>query len=351
MPEVKPTDHYLGPLKEDLEELLARFKQTDSVRYEHFSAIWRDMNFSSVNYGFLRAYEKRHFSRSALTTAYAYLLPPYNFQIRVGGLYLLYGLYNSQLASPPEKICVALKDWDDIQKFIQNAWDGQHLDVIYIYWKLMSSKAFLYSAMPVPLNFEKKRPIPKHQEQELPTERPERAKTLLFSDTTREMKQIQDRYEKMKAALSLTATVNATRRDLVKRIQDYALASEQQEPSRNASKDCADSAEVSDREESSKRALLLASIKSKSYGLVTQASKSRRHRQVECGSISPSPDPYATHYANGKKRHISLKVRTCRALGEEPKDEDDPKQHWLLSVAEHDRSCWKRRSRNRFKWD
>ncbi|KAG5276779.1 hypothetical protein AALO_G00109640 [Alosa alosa] len=353
MPEVKNNDHYLAPLKEDFEELLARFKQTESVRYEHFSAIWGDMNFSSINYGLPRAFDKRHFSRSALTAAYDYLLPPYNFQIRVGGLYLLYGLYNTQLAWPREKICVALKDWGDIQKFIQNAWEGQHLDVIYIYWKLMSSKAFLYSAMPVPLTFQKRCPISKQQEQELPTERPERVKTLFLSNTTREMKHIQDRYEKMKEALSLTSTVNATQRDVVKRIQDYAQSLEQGELSRNASKDCDDSAEVSEREESSKRALLLASIKSKSYGLLTQASKSRRHRQVECGATSPSPDPYAEFYANGKRRHLSLKRRTCRALGESPtKTEDDPKKHWLLSVAENDRGCWKRRSkRSRFKWN
>ena len=28
--------------------------------------------------------------------ALKYVLPPYNFQVRVGGLYLLYGLFNQQ---------------------------------------------------------------------------------------------------------------------------------------------------------------------------------------------------------------------------------------------------------------
>jgi snRNA-activating protein complex subunit 1 len=47
---------------------------------------------------------KRLFSREVLATAYTYFLPPYTFQIRVGALYLLYGLYHCQLSTPKEKV-------------------------------------------------------------------------------------------------------------------------------------------------------------------------------------------------------------------------------------------------------
>ncbi|XP_012680184.1 snRNA-activating protein complex subunit 1a [Clupea harengus] len=349
MPEVKSTDHYLPPLREDFEGLLGRFQLTESVRYEHFAPIWREMNLSSIHYGIPQSNEKRLFTKQALSSAYPYLLPPYNFQIRVGGLYLLYGLYSSQLAWPREKIWVALKDWDNIQEFIQNAWEGQHLDVVYVYWRLQSGKAFLYSAMPVPLLFEKRRPVPKPQGQELPTERPERVKTFVSLDTNKEMRHIQERYEKMKVTLSLTSTVSATQRDVVKLMQNCAQEYERQQDSKNASKDCADYAVFSEREESSKRAQLLESIKSKSYGLLTEASKSRRHRQVEGEVTSSVPDPYAEYYASGKKRTISLKARTCRALGEEGKR--DPTHHWLLSAAENDKAALKRKTqKGRFKW-
>lgn len=44
--------------------------------------------------------EKRAFSRAALDVAAVYFLPPFSFQIRAGGLYLLHGLYHCQTASP-----------------------------------------------------------------------------------------------------------------------------------------------------------------------------------------------------------------------------------------------------------
>lgn len=50
-----------------------------------------------------------------------------------------------------------------------------------------------------------------------------------------ELKNIQERYEKMKVALSLTSTVSATRRDIVKLMLDHAQGSEQGQLSKNVS--------------------------------------------------------------------------------------------------------------------
>lgn len=35
-------------VKLDCEELLSRFQKTESVRFESFSTIWREMNFSQI---------------------------------------------------------------------------------------------------------------------------------------------------------------------------------------------------------------------------------------------------------------------------------------------------------------
>ncbi|XP_061632191.1 snRNA-activating protein complex subunit 1b isoform X5 [Phyllopteryx taeniolatus] len=86
-------------VRSDCEELLARFQQTDSVRFENFSRIWREMKFGQIFYG-TAGREKRAFSRLVLDVAFVYFLPPFSFQIRVGGLYLIYGLYRCQTASP-----------------------------------------------------------------------------------------------------------------------------------------------------------------------------------------------------------------------------------------------------------
>lgn len=52
----------------------------------------------------MRNLEKNTFTKEALALAWRYFLPPYAFQIRVGALYLLYGLYNTQLCQPKQKV-------------------------------------------------------------------------------------------------------------------------------------------------------------------------------------------------------------------------------------------------------
>lgn len=52
-------------------------------------------------------HKKRVFSRLILDAAYCFFLPPFSFQIRVGGLYLLYSLYHSQTARPAEQVRAA----------------------------------------------------------------------------------------------------------------------------------------------------------------------------------------------------------------------------------------------------
>ena len=75
----------------------------------------------------MRNLEKNTFTKEALTLAWRYFLPPYTFQIRVGALYLLYGLYNTQLC---------LKDWDEILKFQQDLINVQHFEAACIFRKL-----------------------------------------------------------------------------------------------------------------------------------------------------------------------------------------------------------------------
>lgn len=56
--------------------------------------------FSVCCSGRMRALERNKITKKTLELAQQYFLPPYAFQIRVGALYLLYGLYNTQLCQP-----------------------------------------------------------------------------------------------------------------------------------------------------------------------------------------------------------------------------------------------------------
>ncbi|KAM4542445.1 snRNA-activating protein complex subunit 1b [Odontesthes bonariensis] len=302
-------------VKSDSEELLNRFQQTQSVRFEVFSSIWREMKFSQIFYGTTN-HEKRVFSRLVLDTASCYFLPPFSFQIRVGGLYLLYSLYQCQTASPSEQIRLALRDWEDVMKFKKDAVDAQHFDAVYILQQLIFCKAFHFTAMPTLLVYKKKRKVEKSVLCEEFIERAYRPQELVNVEVLEEMSNINEMYEKMKTSVmsQMTAqgdsSVNLIRKDLVSQLRSTVLDFYKWQQRKDRVDEDEDSNEgTSSQQECSKRAELLASIKSKAFGEASEASKSRRHRQVEIDSAVVGAEPASV---SGRTRISipSLRTRT-----------------------------------------
>ncbi|XP_073339783.1 snRNA-activating protein complex subunit 1b [Pagrus major] len=304
-------------VKSDCEELLRRFQTTESVRFEIFSKIWREMKFSEIFYGTVGR-QKRAFSQLTLDTASRFLLPPFSFQIRVGGLYLLYSLYKCQTASPPEQIRLALKDWEDMQKFEKDAVDAQHLDAVYILRQLMFQKAFHFAAMPTMLSFRKKKKLEKSPLCEEFMERASRPQELINIELLDELSNIHGLYDKLKTSVSSTSvhnsSMNLIHKDLVPQLRSSVVDFykwQQRKSSQDGTNEDEESGEgTSTQQECSKRADRLAFIKSKAYGQATEACKSRRHRQVELDFTSKEAGPsHSSGYIRINKP--SLKTRTC----------------------------------------
>ncbi|KAG3261329.1 small nuclear RNA activating complex polypeptide 1 [Ictidomys tridecemlineatus] len=189
-------------LQTDCEALLSRFQETDSVRFEDFTELWRNMKFGTIFCGKMRNLEKNTFTKEALALAWRYFLPPYTFQIRVGALYLLYGLYNTQLCQPKQKIRVALKDWDEVLKFQQDLINAQHFDAAYIFRKLRLDKAFHFTAMPKLLSYRMKKKIQRAEVTEEFKDPDDRVMKLITSDVLEEMLNVHDHYQNMKHIIS-----------------------------------------------------------------------------------------------------------------------------------------------------
>ncbi|XP_062850990.1 snRNA-activating protein complex subunit 1b [Trichomycterus rosablanca] len=344
-------EYYKDKLKTDCEEILRRFQATASVRFEEFSAIWREMKFSHVFYGLLELNATRNFTRLALSTAYPYLLPPYSFQIRVGGLYLLYGLYNAQLITPKEKIRLALKDWDDLMRFKRDAIDAQHYDVGYILKKLQSDKAFCFTAMPKPLCFTVKKKRIERREPlcESFVDRPSRPQELISSDMLEELANVHEHYEGLKKAVSVQpdqSDLNLIKQNLEPRLRNSVLTFYNWQQNQT-NQDDGDAGEgTSSQDESSRRAQLLASIKSRSYGQAVEASKSRRHRQIELTSAATEP----TQRTSTCKRPLSLKehTETCLMTDDLNKELLSSTKLWRLTNTENENT--EEKKKRRFNW-
>ncbi|KAL7889248.1 hypothetical protein AOLI_G00015060, partial [Acnodon oligacanthus] len=351
-------ERYRRAVRTDCERLLGAFQATDSVRYEEFSAIWRRMNFSSVFHGRMELSETRAFTRSALSVASPYLFPPYTFQIRVGGLYVLYGLYNTQLTIPKEKIRLALKDWNDLVRFQQDAVNAQHYDVVYILRKLLSEKAFYFTAMPNILFFNLKgRRGEKCQKlRDTFIDRPTRPQELISTDMVEELANVHEHYEKLKQAVSSqpdTPDLSLIKQNLVPRLHSavFTYCSWQQsqaEFDRQGVGSDAGAGEGTSCQESCQRAQLLQSIKSRCYGEAAEACRSRRHRQVE---LTSADTDMTTEEVSNCKKVLSLKERTqlrFMSQGNLNKDLTSTTKLWCLTALDEKTEEKKKR---RFTWE
>ncbi|XP_019606345.1 snRNA-activating protein complex subunit 1 [Rhinolophus sinicus] len=283
-------------LQADCEALLSRFQEKDSVRFEDFTEVWRSMKFGTIFCGRMRNLEKNTFTKEALALAWRYFLPPYTFQIRVGALYLLYGLYNTQLCQPKQKIRVALKDWDEVLKFQQDLINAQHFDAAYIFRKLRLDKAFHFTAMPKLLSYRMKKKIQRAEVTEEFKDPNDRVMKLITSDVLEEMLNVHDHYQNMKHIISVDKSnpdkaLSLIKDDFFDNIKNIVLEHQQwhkdrKNPSlKSKVKDGEDKREGKSQEsERCERAESLAKIKSKAFSVVVQASKSRRHRQVRVDS-------------------------------------------------------------------
>ncbi|KAM9291241.1 snRNA-activating protein complex subunit 1 isoform 2-T2 [Morus bassanus] len=322
-------------LQEDCEELLGAFQEADTVRFERFAELWRERRFHTIFYGRIRALERNKLTKKTLELAQQYFLPPYAFQIRVGGLYLLYGLYNTQLCQPKQKIRIALKDWPEIQKFQQDLIDSQHYDAAYIFRSLRLARAFHFTAMP-----------------------------------KLELMNIHDHYQKMKCVISADKSqpdkaLSLIKDDFVVTLKDITL--EHHEWQQNRMKlflNAKETDEISNKKdegallesEGSERANALARIKYRSYSAVVEASKSRRHRQVklessESGSSygkSPNRSKKNSRRSQPARRRDSLEIKgemqvaketVTRHIGMPVITEEDDSDEEEVSLPKRKRRC------------
>ena len=330
-------------LNRDVEELLSRFQAADSVRYADFSLIWREMRFADVFLGISRSSELKRFCRVALATAIKYFLPPYSFQIRVGGLYLMFGFYHTQRAAPPVKIRLALKGCAAVQKFVKDSVDAGHYDIVYVYEKLVTARAFYYTAMPHYLEFQKQRNPKKEPVCASFLRRTSAVQDFVSSDLLEELRNVQVHYTELKErTVEVGSRVSMIQRDLVSSLESSMIEfMTWQQKTFSQDQNGYNSEEEEEEEEkkkkrrgkveSSSRARLLHSIKERSFQNFQDASRSRRHRQAQVADSSSSGAEQVLDGPKKWQRPPSLRARTWKSLGVTEKTKS---QAWLLSAPE-----------------
>lgn len=139
----------------DVETLLQKFVNTNSIRYEEFLKIWKENNFSLLQTGRHGLREKREFVEEAFKIVLRFILPPFSLQVRVGAIYTMFGIYHSQRLEPKVRVRIPLAWWTHIVELHDEVKTHRHLDVDYIIRKMKDSdRMFEFVAYPSHLSME-----------------------------------------------------------------------------------------------------------------------------------------------------------------------------------------------------
>lgn len=301
-------------VRTDFEALLQRFTETDSVRYEEFAEIWKDMKFSQIYAGRQDDREAQDFVDECLKIALKFYLPPCSFQIRVGGLYILYGIYFTQPILRKRKIRVIPDIWNKILEFQAEAHLQEHLDVEFIFHKLRYFEAFEFCATESHVYPNKSDTI---VEDATTREEFKEEQSMLYdlfsTDVLEQLAAVHQHYHHMKVAMENQKNISrggketdmpaksldVIQQDLVPSITKAVIHyQEKRKTVLNTKKHTAET-ESEDEHEGDYSVFLhigegssrQSSVKSKAYKKLAKSSRSRRHRQTQEDSSETEDSP------------------------------------------------------------
>ncbi|XP_053981352.1 snRNA-activating protein complex subunit 1 [Hylaeus volcanicus] len=211
----------LSGFKEDCERLIACFEQGNDIRFQTFCEIWKELKFSLVFTGRPSYIELCEFCEEALNVCKKFLLLPPRFKERVGGLYLLYGVYY-KMPVDLFKIRVKLDDWRSIMELHAEIKEAEHLDANYVLSKLIADNAFHFCIFDKEFGLEKQYRIKESQSfnpySVLPTLKDLTDKHPMLS----KIDELSKAYEKKKQALvsqsKSTVSLNLFKADIAEEI-------------------------------------------------------------------------------------------------------------------------------------
>ncbi|XP_046847153.1 snRNA-activating protein complex subunit 1-like isoform X1 [Xenia sp. Carnegie-2017] len=147
------SDSFIDALTLDCRVLLAKFEEKQSIRFEAFCEVWKELKFDCIHLICESDHEKTVIIDYFYRILCRYLPPSLPLQYQVGAIYSLYAIYHSQPVEliPKVKIRMTMSMWIDLLSLQEKVKEQKHYDVYYIIASMKWDKVFLFVAMPVQL--------------------------------------------------------------------------------------------------------------------------------------------------------------------------------------------------------
>lgn len=133
----------LTPFKRDVDELIDEFAKAESTSLADMKRIWLSKKFSYI-------YEARpstnlaFFMQSLYAHSIGYIVGTASLSHRVGGLYCLFCLYETQPCKPPFKIYISLEELKKLRKLVIDTKENQIKVVSSLVRKMLEKNTFLF---------------------------------------------------------------------------------------------------------------------------------------------------------------------------------------------------------------
>lgn len=133
----------LTPFKQDIDELIDEFTKAESTSLADMKRIWLSKKFSYI-------YEARpstnlaFFMQSLYAHSIGYIVDTASLSHRVGGLYCLFCLYETQPCKPPFKIYISLEELKKLRKLVIDAKENNIKVVSSLVRKMLEKNTFLF---------------------------------------------------------------------------------------------------------------------------------------------------------------------------------------------------------------
>ncbi|XP_015115866.1 snRNA-activating protein complex subunit 1 [Diachasma alloeum] len=129
--------------KEDCVRILTEFEGNGDWSFQGFCEVWRRLKFTNVYWNRSTEAEMLEFCEEALAIAKEFISPAYNDTQRLGGIFLLYGLFFKSLVKGP-KIRLTRAEWENVVKLRDELFKDERFEAVYVLNNLIESHAFAF---------------------------------------------------------------------------------------------------------------------------------------------------------------------------------------------------------------
>eukprot|EP01098_Paradermamoeba_levis_P004669 TRINITY_DN1988_c0_g1_i6.p1 TRINITY_DN1988_c0_g1~~TRINITY_DN1988_c0_g1_i6.p1 ORF type:complete len:255 (-),score=74.81 TRINITY_DN1988_c0_g1_i6:425-1123(-) len=116
-----------------------------SHTFQDFKQLWKQRKFSLIHQAKYPELEEREFVSTLFTSTLSFLTSSHTLQLKLGVMYCLYLLYETQLVEPKVNIKVSMYLWLEFLKLYENIKQNLILDAYQIFRKMKREKFFCFT--------------------------------------------------------------------------------------------------------------------------------------------------------------------------------------------------------------